>query len=262
MMDNHSRSQIRCWQINLQHSKHAVASVTADAAVQQTNLLILGQEPHLVKDRVSLKIKGFDVLSFGTKSRAFIAGHRKLNLKPLGIISDPDTAVALIEGEQNVLIASLYLDINQDINAQLSKLQEIRNLAREKSFAMILGLDSNAHSPLWGEATTNPRGEALEEWLMMNDDLIICNDGLEHTFVSTRAKSFIDITLTNKVELIRNWKVNTTFQFSDHRRIEFDVNFQVEIKLTRNFGKANWSLFQSILDSTHWIEPETMKSIR
>ena len=58
----------------------------------------------------------------------------------------------------------------------------------------ILGIDSNAHSPLWGSNESNARGEKLEE-LIMEYQFSLLNRGNSPTFVTSKASSIIDITL-------------------------------------------------------------------
>jgi hypothetical protein len=46
---------------------------------------------------------------------------------------------------------------------------------------VILGADSNAHSPKWGGDRLDPKGRLLEDALQ-NHQLTLLNDGLHHTF--------------------------------------------------------------------------------
>ena len=59
---------------------------------------------------------------------------------------------------------------------------------------LIIGMDSNAHSVLWGNET-NSRGEWLEEFIL-DSNLTVENQGLKPTFIARQTSTIIDITLT------------------------------------------------------------------
>ena len=73
------------------------------------------------------------------------------------------------------------------------------------------------------------------------------------TFETSRGKSIIDITLSNCLasERIKNWEVDTSLSFSDHKYILFDYNnLHKEQKFYRNIKRTDWIAFQSSLWNT------------
>jgi hypothetical protein len=99
----------------------------------------------------------------------------------------------------------------------------------------------------------------LEEWLFQNN-LSVLNQNTSPTFQTVRAELIIDITIASDgiVDWFRGWKVNETHQFSDHKRIEFEIKISFPIiKPIRNLEKANWSLFQSRLEESTWNPPKS-----
>jgi ribosome-associated toxin RatA of RatAB toxin-antitoxin module len=113
-----------------------------------------------------------------------------------------------------------------------------------------VGSDSNSHSLLWRSGTPNTRGNQVEEFLATHD-LVIKNTGKEFTFVNTMGhKTIIDITFTSRSldDTIANWAVNTSESLSDHKRIEFNLEFDCSRTIeSRNYNTANWGLFDSII---------------
>ena len=81
--------------------------------------------------------------------------------------TEEDLCVCAIKVEGRTwFIASSYLDINYDIrnNDNLGRL--IKHCERG-SVPLVIGMDSNAHSSLWGSADVNKRGEELEGLICM-----------------------------------------------------------------------------------------------
>ena len=73
-----------------------------------------------------------------------------------------------------MVIASIYMDITKDVITE--KLREVVRFAKEKKYPLIIACDSNAHAYLWGMVQSNPRGEALE-YFILQENLVVCNIG-------------------------------------------------------------------------------------
>ena len=71
------------------------------------------------------------------------------------------TVIVMRIHRRTTLIASCYLDYNNNNPVIPTWLQDIVNYADTKGFGIILGIDTNCHSTLFGKET-NKRGEALE----------------------------------------------------------------------------------------------------
>jgi len=61
---------------------------------------------------------------------------------------------------------------------------------------LLVGIDSNAHHPIWGLPEANVRGEVLVSFLS-NNNLHILNTGNNPTFTRVNCATHIDITITN-----------------------------------------------------------------
>ena len=121
-----------------------------------------------------------------------------------------------------------------------------------------MALDSNGHSTLWNYELNNSRGDSLESWILQNH-LLVLNNGQRPTFVNHQGSTIIDITLTDHSlhNQICNWHVNPNDQMSDHRRIEFTLEFeQKQTIITRSLNKANWGKFKrNLMKTPKMIEP-------
>jgi ribosome-associated toxin RatA of RatAB toxin-antitoxin module len=166
-------------------------------------------------------------------------------------LSDRDNIVVIInDSNRTICLVSAYLDIklNNPVIGQL--LQNTAIEAERSGWDLLVGSDSNSHSLLWRSGTPNTRGNQVEEFLATHD-LVIKNTGKEFTFVNTMGhKTIIDITFTSRSldDTIANWAVNTSESLSDHKRIEFNLEFDCSRTIeSRNYNTANWGLFDSII---------------
>ena len=125
----------------------------------------------------------------------------------------------------------------------------IINYRNRTGAELFIQCDSNAHSELWGCAENNTRGNELETFLYHND-LVVQNMGEIPTFVSTRGKSIIDLTITSgTIGDVQDWEVIPGLFDSDHRLIKFKINSNIELinKKTFRYDKADWDKFRLVL---------------
>ena len=122
---------------------------------------------------------------------------------------------ALYEHETTkVYFCSIYLDITS--NTYPAALDNLIQHCSTNDSKLVIGMDSNAHSVLWGEET-NSKGEWLEEFIL-NTNLNIENQGKKPTFIGRQTSTIIDITLTLNI-VSNNWKVTDEVTLSDHHTI-------------------------------------------
>ena len=92
----------------------------------------------------------------------------------------------------------------------------------------IIGMDSNGWSFLWAKAK-NPRGLLIEDWILENG-FCVENVGTPDTFICSRARSAVDISLSSPGIEIFDWKIAERHSFSNHQLIEFSVNLGTKFK--------------------------------
>ncbi len=256
-MNNHPRdgnnepAELKVVQVNLQKSRAASAELnlgTFDVALVQEPL-------NDKKGRTSLITAPKRTYSCN-RARAAIIVNNDWNYWPADPFSTADMAVIIMTmaGGGKLFIASCYLDINKEV--ELPELTRLVLHCRRGKVPLVIGMDSNSHSNMWGEMETNKRGECLEDWLLKHD-LSILNVGKVPTFAPdfNNKRTIIDITVGNEwsIALITNWEVDTkNLSFSDHRSINFNISGKAAEKkvMMRQYRKANWDTFASHLEKS------------
>ena len=125
------------------------------------------------------------------------------------------TAIQTRINNKAVILASAHLDITW-IKVIPDSLDKLMKYAEEKGLRVILGIDSNCHSQLYGPMT-NKRGEALKLF-----NLQVENTCHTPTNESRGAKTCIDVTLTARLSVsVQDWHVSREENGSDHNTINF-----------------------------------------
>ena len=204
------------------------------------------QEPPVRNDKVVGLPSGLQIFSTKGDSRvraAIVASHG-LPLWQVPEFSTPDLQVVLWKNDKtDIYIVSGYLDIeHRDVVPQ-----ELRRLSRKclrDKNPILICLDSNAHSSLWG-MENNSRGDRIEEWLF-SSSLKVINTGDKHTFFNRRSQTVIDITIASQglANRLEHWKVVDEHMCSDHKLIQMYLNTKVPPKhKVFQWSKCDWTAF-------------------
>ena len=234
----------------------------------QTNMISLLTEPHTIfgklhgfpggTAKIYNKTKG---QTTNTAPRAAIIANKNLNLTALDHWCNKDcaAAIATLNGRRTV-IASIYLDIRETVRPLW--LDNLLHMASAKSYPVILGMDSNAHSSLFGP-TNNSRGDDLED-LILQHGLAVENKGDDPTFETKRGDhiigTHIDVTLTRDLNPgLSRWHVNREYNASDHNTISFFLQNPPKTEsMIRPWSRANWQKFRECLDGSDYRIPTVM----
>ncbi|QQP41066.1 Uncharacterized protein FKW44_015317, partial [Caligus rogercresseyi] len=214
----------RFFQLNAHKCKASIAAISKELS-GLSSFCFLMQEPHTYRGKV-------------VGLAASIVASKNLNLWSMNDFSCRDVASAIMtNGDSKTIICSVYLDINKDLPSSLVRLMKF---SQDKNYSLIIGMDSNAHSSLWG-LDTNRRGEVIEEFILGNG-LVVENCGLKPTFIGRGAETHIYITLSYQIR-VTNWRVSDKDLLSDHALIEFEVpipapNKRVKIRNLRGVQRA------------------------
>jgi hypothetical protein len=253
------------WQINLHKCSEANSLLVDDALNEAKIPIVLITEPFCNKNKkVEFTTKGYTIYSVaskpGERTRAAIALPNHINGFMKHEFSDLDTVVVIIQDKtkgRTLCIVSAYLDINYS-PAMGRILQNTVSESEALNWDLLVAADSNSHSTTWGSATQNPRGTEVEGFIATND-LVLQNVGNAFTYVSSRYKTIIDITLTNHklASNIYDWEVRNEETHSDHKRITYSLDFDTtSSRESRDYSTANWGLFGAILTrKTHKLDP-------
>ena len=203
-------------QVNLHKAKQGQIEIAA--SLRKLNkarepFITLIQEPMTDKNRAILQPKSCQVFEKGPNPRAGIYVSNKIKAWNMETLSSPDIAVIQTRIQnRSTLVISTYLDIqNKDvIPVELITAVEY---ALKKGLAIIIGMDSNAHSTSFGPST-NSRGEKLDLFIAKYG-LDIENRGNTPTFCGRGCATFIDVTLTRGLSVtVKEWEVCTDYNGS------------------------------------------------
>lgn len=243
------RTNSFCAQLNLNKSKYAKEYMD----LHPSQIQILQEQPCWGVNS-SLRNHRFNVFSGkgeGEKPRAAIRVSKALNAAELVEHRSKDRSVCLIKcNNYSIIIASQYCDIKKPpIDEGLERLV---NYCYKRNLPLLLGIDSNSHSLIWGP-DSNPRGLAFEDFISRNK-LHILNDGKKPTFIQGDRKTYIDITLLNSAAMDkgvgREWQVHDEKPNSDHRTITFRMDAESRSKKeVRDMQKIDWPEFRKDVEN-------------
>ena len=172
-----------------------------------------------------------------------------------------DCAVATtkILGHQ-ILLVSAYLNIHLPVTP--TWLSDIVTLASDRGIPILISMDSNAHSSLYGPDNNN-RGGELEDFILLHG-LQVHNTGSDPTYETRRGscliQTHIDVTLSRDLPFeITAWRVDRSYNASDHNTIRFETTRTDTQELTiRPWSKADWGIFRDVLRQADYRIPTGM----
>jgi hypothetical protein len=222
-----AQTQIRCIQINLQHSKSATNNPLKITDTDETDIILI-QEPYEYQNRLARIGKKYRVFTAGTGKHRTAIIIRNDNIDAILItkISDEDTVVLeIIYNNLKFYAACMYFDIQDQIVKNLNKLDEIMKLT--KSGKILIAADTNSRSKTWHDLITNTRGKKLEEYLAGTRLHIINEDSKRNTF-NNRGASNTDLTIANNNLLtnVHSWEISEEENLSDHNYLKYKISMK------------------------------------
>ena len=253
--------KLPCIQLNL-HKSSLATGLLSHSLSEKAQIGFI-TEPYVAHKKIvgkPLEYNVFPSIELDYSPRAALCVPRHIKCVHLQHLSNADCQVAMIYlATMSVLIASIYLDINDDPVPDW--MEDVVEYADNHRLGLLLALDSNAHSHLFGP-TLNRRGNAFENFILSNG-LYVANTGITPTFQTIRAESFIDVTLIRDIS-ISNWRVDTEYNASDHNSILFDIH-DVEFipgKTIRPWQSADWALFRNKLVQEQFSIPDKIDACK
>ena len=162
------------------------------------------QEPYTAYGRTASIPRGLSLHAFaGTDPpRAAILAPRYLQALTVEHLCTKDSAAVTFRLHgRTVLAVSIYMDSTLPVLQQC--LLDSVDFADRRDLPLLICVDTNCHSVLYGEST-NARGEEFELFLLQNG-LDVQNRGTQPTFEVVRAgvrlASCIDVTLTKRLDV-------------------------------------------------------------
>ena len=220
------------------------------------------QETKLAPD-TSCAIKGYAVFREDVPSNTIahggvlIAVHHSLPARQLQLQSSLQVVAARVHlSHREVTVCSLYLPPGTPL-----PVAELRRLLHELPAPVLIVGDFNAHSTAWGCDQTGSRGRVLESFIC-DESLCVLNTGQRtHFTVPSGQTSALDLSLASpSLAHLFTWSVHDDPLGSDHFPIW--IQYQDDPVLGSrpqrwNFGKADWTEFQSTLETSILARIET-----
>lgn len=242
-------------QLNLGRCQAKSAVLSIWAAQERIDVLAL-QEPYISRGEVRDLGSGVRVITNGSAAEPPAAavvvlrpGLPVLNLTQFG---DSHTVVVEVTcGQDRLYVVSMYCRFSAAIEPFLQRIRSILSALQGKR--IVLCLDSNAKSPLWGSVITDDRGRALEDLLTEVGLYVANHPDSPATFVSHSGSSHIDVTLTTHPREIVDWAVCVGEDDNDHRAITLSWSLRgsrgAVCERTDRYveSRADWDTFRACL---------------
>ena len=251
-------------QLNM-HRAHAAAAALQDKVALNPTVCMI-TEPCTAFGKVSqtpLNHIRVPNTTMPDRPRSAIFLPKQLPHVYLEQLSNCDCTVVLLDTKRGkVLLASIYLDYNDDVVQDW--LVNLMSYIDAKKLPALLAFDSNAHSQLYGP-DTNIRGKVFEEFIMSNN-LLVENRGITPTYHAFRGgeaiNSCIDVTLSKNLIPLSGWRVlEEEFNGSDHHTIMWSLPLELQDRpKIRPWAQANWDLFKSHVGNYEFHLPEDLTS--
>ena len=151
-------------QINLHKASQATLLVGRGLEGKKQSIVLM-TEPYTAHNKITGMPSGTRVVYARSQDpkgppRAGIVSSIDVRLTAMDSWCSRDCAVALTRvGGRQTIVVSLYMDINLEVQPEW--LVQLMIMINRKKFPVIMGIDSNAHSSMYG-FNNNPRGNAFE----------------------------------------------------------------------------------------------------
>ena len=250
--------QIKVLQVNLNKSNAAQLELSIPLR-KERDFICLITEPATIRNRLAGIPKSYNVIPEARENspRAAIYTSKTVQIHKIASLRHRDLAVDIIKiGGCSTAIISAYMDIkNIPIPEHLVKAIEY---CKCKGYGILLGVDTNSHSKLWGNET-NQRGKKWEQFIE-DEELVVHNTGRIPTFESKIGKSCIDITCSFRLPTrISDWRVLRSYNGTDHNSIHYTLEqAKIMIPACRLYKKANWDTFKEVLRTADISIPSKM----
>jgi hypothetical protein len=186
---------IKFLQINLQHSRAATNNLLKTKEDDDIDV-ICTQQPYVINNKVVGISRKYKILAYGEGRRraAIVITNKMIDSILIRQLSAEDAVVMeVMYNKVKIIIASMYFDINRQIEDDLNKIKA--NMQHAKGTGTIIAMDSNARSTTWHDHITNLRGRILEEFLVSVQLHILNEDSNLTTYLSNRGSGNIDLTV-------------------------------------------------------------------
>lgn len=247
---------VRILQLNMRRSTVVTGEVRQLVAEKRLDVLLL-QEPYVRKQGQSHTFYG---LGTGMKVAA-VRSHRpwaavavcnpKFQMLFVSQLSTTHCVCAEVQAPGfSFYVASCYFQYSDEIEKHLGHLEMVCRSLRGKR--LLVAVDANARSSLWGPQETDERGAKFEDLIRAFGLQVVNRAGQSPTFWTARGSSFIDVTLASPsmTQFVGEWNVRCGWTTSDHNAVDIRLRVprvagcdQLTANMRFDTRRADWEQF-------------------
>lgn len=260
--NKNKRVFLRIGQINAGGSG-IVADEIKNIMIEKSIDLLLMQEPYCHGQKIcgfGLKIMTIEDPGRMSRTRVdkiqsgIIVNNRELTVTKLQQFCNTHiTCIQVSTAVDEVYLISVYCQFCDNIEPYIEHLDKVITVLKDKK--VIIGMDSNANSPMWNSKHSDARGIELEDLVFQHNLSILNKANQPSTFRNIHGESNIDVTLATSqcARWIKNWQVREGWLgCGDHNLITFELEMDaldITSRITPRFlvDKARWNIFDKIL---------------
>ena len=176
-----------------------------------------------------------------------------LRVQPISYVHHRMCGVLISSSKGPIALISAYIHFVE--GGGLADLSSMVALARQRTPFILLGADSNGHSPWWGPPSqaTNKTGELVEEFILAEHLMVENTWPCSPTFISEQGfEAWIDITLSSPhlSPFVTAWRVlSDAVLDSDHAALAFSLQFNTPRAQTRrlDWRHVQWDSFRAAM---------------
>lgn len=162
----------------------------------------------------------FHNLAENTSTKQGIGILVKKNIPHSLIYTNSDISTIAIQTNIGIKlsVACTYIPPQQNFSER-----SLKTIINNLTYPFLITGDFNSRSPIWGSVNSNHRGAVIEN-LILNEDLIVLNNGSPTHFSTHNTFSHIDITFcSSQLAPMCSWKTLSSLYGSDHYPILITV---------------------------------------
>ncbi|KAG5870928.1 hypothetical protein JTB14_038194 [Gonioctena quinquepunctata] len=171
-----------------------------------------------------------------------------LEAKEIPLSTDYEAIAVILSIPQKMCICNIYIPPDAEIN-----INDLENLIRRLPKPCVILGDFNAHNPIWGCSSTNPKGSKLETFINTSN-LVLLNSGeITRINTATGKHSALNLALCHpNLSSTLTWTVLPDPYGSDH----FPIILGADVKDTRPTFRPSWRLKN--VNDNDWIRYGTL----
>jgi hypothetical protein len=157
----------------MQHSRLATDNLRKIIEEENTDILCI-QESYTIQNKIAGLSKNYNTFATGEgrNGAAIVVTNSQIDALLFKQHSHENMVVLeLILGNVKIILASVYFDINLEIEIDLLKIEPM--LLHAKGAGVLIAADSNSRSVSWHDTLTNRRGTILEGFPMSKQIYIL-----------------------------------------------------------------------------------------